>query len=150
MAKYMLKAKSIPKESWAKVVLCVECQRSKKRKVDNFKVFGNIAYAHVSNQGRSKLDNRSMKHVFIGYDTDSKGYKLYNPNNGKIIISRDVEFDEEAWNWEKEEDTCDFLPCFVKDDQEVIIPNEFSIPLPSPTPSIHEASSSNRSSSKMT
>ncbi|RDX94311.1 hypothetical protein CR513_23322, partial [Mucuna pruriens] len=54
-----------------------------------------IAYAHVPNQGRSKLHDRSMKIVFIGYDANSKGYKLYNPNNGKIIISKDVEFDEE-------------------------------------------------------
>ena len=37
-----------------------------------------------------------MKHVFIGYDANSKGYKLYNPSNGKIVVSCDVKFDEEA------------------------------------------------------
>ncbi|RDX71967.1 hypothetical protein CR513_48614, partial [Mucuna pruriens] len=112
--------------------------------------FGSIVYAHVPNQGRSKLD-RSVKHVFIGYDANSKGYKLYNPNNGKMIVSRDVEFDEEeAWNWEKEEDTYDFLPYFEEGDQEVVVPNEFSTPPLSPTPSIHEASSSKGSSSERT
>ncbi|PKU59391.1 Retrovirus-related Pol polyprotein from transposon TNT 1-94 [Dendrobium catenatum] len=45
---------------------------------------------------RSKLDDKSEKFIFIGYDNNSKGYKLYNPNIGKTIISRDVIFDEEG------------------------------------------------------
>ena len=44
---------------------------------------------------RVKLDDKSEKLVFIGYDSRSKGYKLYNPINGKVIISRDVVFDGE-------------------------------------------------------
>ncbi|RDY04652.1 hypothetical protein CR513_11616, partial [Mucuna pruriens] len=105
MARCMLKAKSMPKEFWAEVVSCVvylsnrsptrnvkgqtpqEAWSGVKPKVDHFRVFGSIAYAHVPNQGRSKLDDRSVKHVFIGYDANSKGYKLYNPNNGKMIVT---------------------------------------------------------------
>ncbi|RDX70427.1 hypothetical protein CR513_50318, partial [Mucuna pruriens] len=130
-----------PEEAWSGV----------KPSVHHFRVFGCVSYAHVPNQGRSKLDDRSVKHVFIGYDANSKGYKLYNPNNGKMIVSRDIEFDEEeAWNWEKEEVTYDFLPYYEEGDQEVVVPNEFTTPPPSPTPSIHEASSSEGSSSERT
>ena len=50
---------------------------------------------HVPNEQKSKLDDKSQKYIFIGYDANSKGYKLYNPNIGKTIISRDVIFDEE-------------------------------------------------------
>ncbi|RDY09484.1 hypothetical protein CR513_06137, partial [Mucuna pruriens] len=103
MARYMLKVKSMPKEFWAEVVSCAvylsnhyptrnikgqtpqEAWSGVKPKVGHFRVFGRIVYAHVPNQGRSKLDDRSVKHVFIGYYANSKGYKLYNPNNGKII-----------------------------------------------------------------
>ncbi|KAH9751752.1 hypothetical protein KPL71_014419 [Citrus sinensis] len=46
-------------------------------------------------KSRAKLDEKSEKFIFIGYDNNSKGYKLYNPNIGKIVISRDVVFDEE-------------------------------------------------------
>ncbi|KAF3617813.1 hypothetical protein FXO38_33759 [Capsicum annuum] len=53
-------------------------------------------YAHVPHQGRAKLDDRSIKYVFIGYDTNLKGFKLYNPSSNKVVVSRDVEFDEEA------------------------------------------------------
>jgi hypothetical protein len=34
--------------------------------------------------------------IFVGYDQKSKGYKLYNSNEGKIVISRDLEFNEEG------------------------------------------------------
>ncbi|RDX64406.1 hypothetical protein CR513_57040, partial [Mucuna pruriens] len=98
-------------------------------------VFGSIAYAHVLNQGRSKLDGRSVKHVFIGYDANSKDYNLYNPNIGKIIVIRDIEFDETY---------------FEEGDQEVVAPNEFSTSLPPSTPSIHEVSFSKRTSSERT
>ena len=59
-----------------------------KPRVDHLKVFGSIAYAHVFDQGRSKLDDMSVKHVFISYNASSKGYKLYNPINGKIVVSK--------------------------------------------------------------
>ena len=129
MTRCMLKAKSIPKEFWAKAISCAvylsNCSPTKnvksqtpqeawsgvKPRVYHLNVYRSIANAHVLNQGRSKLDDRSVKHVFI--DESSKGYKLYNPSNGKIFVSIDVEFDEEdTLNWEKEEDNYDFFPYF--------------------------------------
>ncbi|GJR45348.1 uncharacterized mitochondrial protein-like protein [Tanacetum coccineum] len=51
---------------------------------------------------RRKLDGKSQKHVFIGYCTQSKAYKLYEPISKKIVISRNVVFDEHAsWNWDE-------------------------------------------------
>ncbi|RDX88072.1 hypothetical protein CR513_30382, partial [Mucuna pruriens] len=100
-----------------------------KPKVDHLRVFGSTAYAHVLNQGRSKLDDRSVKHVFIGYDANSKDYNLYNLNIEKIIVSRDIEFVE----------------IYFEE-----APNEFSTSLPPSTPSIHEVSFSKRTSSERT
>ncbi|GKD85403.1 retrovirus-related pol polyprotein from transposon TNT 1-94, partial [Tanacetum coccineum] len=67
--------------------------------VSHLRVFGSIAYVHVSSQKRSKLDDRSEKHVVVGYDKHSKGYKLYNPITRKVVVSRDVEFEEEG-SWD--------------------------------------------------
>ena len=40
------------------------------------------------------------KYVFIDYNSSFKGYKLYNPSARKVIVIRNVEFDEEGtWNW---------------------------------------------------
>lgn len=37
---------------------------------------------------------------FIGYCEETKGYRLYNPQTEKLMISRDVLFDEkEEWQW---------------------------------------------------
>jgi hypothetical protein len=58
-----------------------------------------VSYAHVPKELRRKLDDRSEKCIFLGYNDQSKAYKLYNPVTKKVIISRDVEFKEdEAWD----------------------------------------------------
>ena len=78
----------------------------------HLRVHGSIAYPHVLDQERSKLDNNSENYVFIGYDPSSKGYKLKNLSTGKLIVSQDVEFDEEVMrNWStQEEEKYDFFP----------------------------------------
>ena len=56
---------------------------------------------HVDDQVRIKLDETSKMMIVVGYDQKSKGYKLYNFNEGKMVISRDVKFNKEgAWDWE--------------------------------------------------
>lgn len=38
--------------------------------------------------------------VFIGYESGTKGYMLYDPSVGHLVISRDVIFGEnQAWDW---------------------------------------------------
>ena len=74
---------------------------------------------------------------FIGYDMNSKGYKLYNPSNGKTIISRDVEFDEEgAWDFGSQENDFNFFPGFEEEEQSTVEQQreEPTTPLVSPTP----------------
>ena len=70
-----------PQQTWSK----------KNPIVSHLHVFGSIVYAHVLDQERSKLDDKSKKYVFIGYDPCFKVYKLYSPSNGKVIVSWDVE-----------------------------------------------------------
>ncbi|CAM8959850.1 unnamed protein product [Rhodiola kirilowii] len=68
--------------------------------VEYFKIFGCIAFAHIPDQKRKKLDDKGEKCIFLGVSEQSKAYKLYNPVTKKIVISRDVIFDEERiWNW---------------------------------------------------
>ncbi|XP_070035165.1 uncharacterized protein [Nicotiana tomentosiformis] len=115
-----------PQEAWSE----------RKLSVKHLRIFGSIAYAHVPHQGRAKLDDRSVKHAFIGYDMSLKGYKLYNPSSGKMVVSCDVEFDEElAWNWEAQEETLyDFLPYFGdKEELETVEPVQDTTIPPSPT-----------------
>ncbi|KAK9077208.1 hypothetical protein SSX86_005544 [Deinandra increscens subsp. villosa] len=84
----------VPEEAWSGI----------KPHVDSFRVFGCLAYAHIPSQLRTKLDDRSQRCVLLGISVESKAYRLYDPNSNKIIISKDVSFDEEkGWDWTKEQ-----------------------------------------------
>jgi hypothetical protein len=43
-----------------------------------------------------KLDARSKEAMIVGYAAQSKGYKLWDQELGKFIISRDVKLDEDG------------------------------------------------------
>ncbi|MCO5572286.1 hypothetical protein L7F22_026040 [Adiantum nelumboides] len=68
----------------------------KKSNVSHFKVFGCIAYVHVPDELRKKLDLKVEKYVFIGYSLEQKAYKCYNPITLQVRLSRNVVFDEMA------------------------------------------------------
>ena len=73
-----------PYEAWTK----------EKPKVEHLRVFGCDAYAHVAKDERQKLDSKSRKCIFLGYGTETKGYRLYDPSRLKVFFSRDVRFNE--------------------------------------------------------
>ena len=62
--------------------------------LDHLKVFGCDAYAHVPDEKRRKLDTKSEKLVFIGYDKNSTNYRLFNPITRRVTVSRNVVFNE--------------------------------------------------------
>ncbi|KAI5422236.1 hypothetical protein KIW84_045631 [Lathyrus oleraceus] len=79
-----------PEEAWS----------GRKPTIDYFRIFGCIAYAHIPDEKRRKLDNKGEKCIFLGVSDKSKAYKLYNPSTMKIVISRYVLFDEKCtWSW---------------------------------------------------
>jgi hypothetical protein len=66
----------------------------KKPKVSHLRVFGCIAYVHVPDEKRSKLNPKVDKCIFIGYSLKQKIYKCFNLSIWKLQMSRDVVFDE--------------------------------------------------------
>ena len=73
-----------------------EAWHKRKPKVDHMKVFGSVAYALNQSPNKDKFETKAEKCVFVGYNEESKGYRLLNPKNDQLIISRDVVFDEMA------------------------------------------------------
>jgi hypothetical protein len=48
-----------------------------------------------------KLDAKSLKCILLGVSEESKAYRLFNPTSNKIIVSRDVVFEEDQqWCWD--------------------------------------------------
>ena len=119
MVQSMLTAKQIPKTFWPEAVnwtvhilnrcptLAVknktpeEAWSGNKPSVDYFRVFGCISHVHVPDNTRVKLDAKSFKCILLGVSEESKAYKLFDPLSDKIIVSRDVVFEEDQqWNWD--------------------------------------------------
>ena len=113
----MFEAKHLPNEYWGEVVRIVvyimnwfptksvnnkvpqEAWTSMNHSVSHLKFFGCVAYAHVPDELRKKLDKKGHKCIFVGYSEDTKAYKLYDLVTRKVIISRDVQFVEnESWD----------------------------------------------------
>ena len=80
---------SCPTKSVKNIVL-QESWTSMKHNIMHFKFFGCVAYAHVPDELRNKLDNKGQKSIFVGYSEDTKAYKLYDPIARKFIINHDV------------------------------------------------------------
>jgi len=58
------------------------------------RIFGSDCFYTISKQKVKKLDPRATKAIFMGYSSQSKGYKLWDPETQKMIVSRDVTFRE--------------------------------------------------------
>lgn len=74
-----------PEEMWTGV----------KPNIKNMRVFGCRAMVHIPKEKRLKWDNKAKELIFVGYCPESKGYRLYDKKEDKIIRSRDVVFLEE-------------------------------------------------------
>jgi len=62
--------------------------------VKNFCVFGCLAFVHILDSQRKKLDDKSRKCVYLWVSQESKAYKLLDPILNIIITSICVVFDE--------------------------------------------------------
>ena len=109
----MLRAKEQPKFLWAEAVsnavyvlnrtthssrrnlkTAYEVWKNRKPNLEHIRVFGSTAYIHVPKQLRRKLDDKAKKMILVGYQGESSNYRLYDPDNRKVSVSRDVVFHE--------------------------------------------------------
>ncbi|KAL0844254.1 hypothetical protein Bca101_017500 [Brassica carinata] len=96
-----------PQEAWSGI----------KPSVEHFRVWGSLAHVHIPDEKRRKLDDKSAVCVLLGFSEESKGYRLYNPETKKIIVSKDVVFEEtKGWNWEETQDQSDVELTWSSDD----------------------------------
>ncbi|THH14262.1 hypothetical protein EUX98_g9630, partial [Antrodiella citrinella] len=71
-----------------------ELAYKKKPTIVHFRVFGCRAYVLVQKDQRRSLEPHSVPCIFLGYPEGYKGWRCYDPATRKIIISRDVVFNE--------------------------------------------------------
>ena len=70
-----------------------ECLLNTPQDISYLHTFSCLAYTHTTMQ-QTKYDPTSQKLVFVGYETSTKGYKLWNPLSHSTVISTDLVFEE--------------------------------------------------------
>lgn len=74
-----------PEEMWTGI----------KATVNYFRGFGGLGHVHIPDSMRTKLEDKIHLCVFRWINEESKAYRLYDPKKEKIVISRDVLFEED-------------------------------------------------------
>ncbi|KAF8783882.1 hypothetical protein HU200_000329 [Digitaria exilis] len=112
MARSMLKAKKMPTAFWGEAVTMVvfilnRAPTKSLKGITPFEAWHGTCVGHVkvTKPNLSKLEDRSAPMVFLGYEPGSKVYRLYDPRSRRVVVSRDVVFDEAAsWDWKESGD----------------------------------------------
>jgi hypothetical protein len=153
MARCMLQSKALPGYFWGEAVATAIhiLNRAPTRALDDktpyeawhgavptvhyMRTFGCITHVKITRPGLKKLDDRSTKTIFVGYEPGCKAYRCYDPINERIIVSRDIVFDEGThWCWDSTdgEPAIDVEPFTMEYTTEAI--HDPASPSPSPTP----------------
>lgn len=103
MAKSMLFEKGLLRSFWAEAInttiylinrcptkalnnqTLFEAWSSRKPLMNHLKVFRCVCYAQILKEKRYKLEETSVRYIFLGYSSMSKGYRLYNLKTKKFL-----------------------------------------------------------------
>lgn len=63
---------------------------------------GCLCYVLILDGSNEKMDAKGKRCVFLGYLMNKKGYKLYDIENKRVFVSRDVIFKEHVFHFKSQ------------------------------------------------
>ena len=63
--------------------------------IENFKVFGTECCVYIPKKERKNLDRKVSKGLLVGYEEDCEEYRIYVPSLRRVLLSRDILFEQE-------------------------------------------------------
>lgn len=111
-ARSMMHDSGLPKNLWSEAVMAAtylinrsptvvlknktpyEMWFNRKPNISNLRIFGCRALCHIPKELRQKLDSKCEEAIMVGYDIN--GYRLYDRLKKKVIVARNVTFDEKV------------------------------------------------------
>ena len=71
-----------------------ELLTSNKPNVSHFRVFGSKCFIVVKKGSHSKFSPKVVEGFLLGYNTNTKAYRVFNKSLGLVEVSSDIVFDE--------------------------------------------------------
>ena len=84
----------IPSKALPGSITPLEQATGRKPNLSRVLVFGSVVWVKVKDAG--KLEPQAVEGHFVGYDEESKGYRIYYLKRRTVIVERDVFFDKDA------------------------------------------------------
>jgi len=124
-ARSMMSTSQSPEYLWAEAIACTvyvhnrilnkqsqeitayEWIFKKKPDLTHVRIFGCKAYAHIPKEKRRVWDPKAKLHLLVGYDCNSKKYRLYDPESKGVISARNVSFMESEFATQTKEEAND-------------------------------------------
>ena len=72
-----------------------EAFSGKKPDIGHLHIFGCITYSYIPKEKRTKLEPTAEKGIFVGYSETSKAFQIYIPAQRRVVVRRDVKFEED-------------------------------------------------------
>jgi hypothetical protein len=112
MARTMLDEYKTPDRFWAEAINTVcyyinrlylhrilkktsnELLTGKKTNVSYFRVFGSKCFILIKKGINSKFAPKAVEGFLLGYDSNTRAYRVFNKNTGLVEVSCDIVFDE--------------------------------------------------------
>lgn len=73
-----------------------EAFSGKKPDIGHLHIFGCITYSYIPKEKRTKLEPTAEKGIFVGYSETSKAFRIYIPAQRRVVVRRDVKFEEDT------------------------------------------------------
>ena len=61
------------------------------------RIYGCAAYVTLPLADQRKFEPKARRMVFLGYSQNSPGYIVYNPDSGRLLVTRHVQFNESSF-----------------------------------------------------
>jgi len=122
MARALLKSMEVPGSFWAEAVkhsvyllnrlptkamgnrTPYEAWNGRRPQLGHVRVFGCKGHVKIVLPHLKKLEDRSKPMVYLGLEEGSKAHRMFDPQTRRIVVSRDVVFEEgQKWCWDTTE-----------------------------------------------
>jgi transposase InsO family protein len=72
-----------------------EAFTGQKPQVGHLRIFGCVTHSFIPKELRKKMEPTAEKGIFVGYSEISKAYRIYIPALKRVVVRRDVKFEEQ-------------------------------------------------------